>query len=310
MARLYCAADGRERESAVKRRQADIRREGESVLIVKGKLISGPWRCDDCNAELNKGRTAYLHAAWPRHITEAMDEYDFAMERDFFALTGEDKMALYGAPWPGGTLAQMLGRSRVTAGLPPKRRVLSATELFMPKLVKGEEPEQDAAGDAEEEPEFYPTLALPPIYLLRTAEGCPECGRAMYVHTLGCHAFRPDDDPRPIEVFHFLHQIESVPEEVMDLLKAKCPGYTLDTTREGERPYLMDHCACGAKLDDDYLHGDVGAAFFPDTPEGYGNIKLFLLPIDEAIPVTSSWTIGGDEYLDFDEVQEWQAMDA
>ena len=27
-------------------------------------------------------------------------------------------------------------------------------------------------------------------------------------------------------------------------------------------------------------------------------MKLFRLPIDEAIPVTSSWTIGGDEYLD------------
>ena len=110
----------RMRRRAVKRRQADIRRDGESVLIVKGKLISGPWRCDSCNAELHKGCTAYLYAAYPRHITEAMDEYGFEMERDYFTLTGEDRIALYGTAWPGGTLAQMLGRSRVTAGLPPK----------------------------------------------------------------------------------------------------------------------------------------------------------------------------------------------
>ena len=121
MARLYCTTHGRECESAVKRRQADIRREGESVLIVKGKLISGPWRCDSCNAELNEGATAYLYAAYPRDITEAMDEYGFEMERDYFKLTGEDRMALYGAAWPGGPIAHMLGRSRVTAGLPPKR---------------------------------------------------------------------------------------------------------------------------------------------------------------------------------------------
>src|SRR5262249_37721608 len=160
--------------------------------------------------------------------------YDFTMERDYFALTGEDRMTLYGATWPGGTVAQMLGRSRVTAGRPRKRRALSATELFMSKpTVAGEsEPEY---GDDGEEPEIYPTLALPPIYLLRTAGRCPECGRAMHVHTLGCHAWRPHDDPRPIEVFHFLHQIERVPEEVIAMLKAKCPGYTFDTTREGEK---------------------------------------------------------------------------
>src|SRR5262249_51307118 len=159
-----CAADGRERESAVKRRQADIRREGESVLIVKGKLISGPWRCDHCNSELNEGGTAYLHAAYPRHLTEAMDEYGFEMERHYFALTGEDRMALYGAAWPGGPIAKMLGRSRVTAGLPPRRRAHSATELLLPKPMSAERSDGNDDGE-EEEPELYPTLALPPIYV-------------------------------------------------------------------------------------------------------------------------------------------------
>ena len=312
MAWLYCAAHGRECESAVKRRQADIRRDGESVLIVKGKLISGPWRCDSCNAELHKGCTAYLYAAYPRHITEAMDEYGFEMERDYFTLTGEDRIALYGTAWPGGTLAQMLGRSRVTAGLPPKPpgavgdRAVHA-EAIRPGTGIGHRRHRRGgrrgAGDV-------PDAGLPPIYLLRTAGSCPECGDAMHVYTLGCHAFRPDDDPRPIDVFHFLRRIESVPEEVTKLLAARCPGYTPDRTREGEKPYLMNHCVCGAKLDDDFLHGDVGAAFYPDTPERYGNIKLVLLPIDEAIPVTSSWTIGGDEYLKFDAVEDWQALDA
>jgi hypothetical protein len=309
MAWLYCAAHGREHESAVKRRQADIRREGESVLIVKGKLISGPWRCDSCNAELNEGAPPYLYAAYPRDITEAMDEYGFEMERDYFKLSGEDRMALYGAAWPGGPVAHMLGRSRVTAGLPPRRRAISATELLMPKPMSAEEREPDY-DEKDEEPEIYSTLALPPIYVLRTAERCPDCGRAMHVYTLGCHAFRHDDDPYPVNVFHFLRRIERVPEKLTAMLKAKCTGYTLDTTREGETPYLMNHCTCGAKLDDDYLHGDVGAAFFPDMAYGYEAMKLFRLPIGDAIPVTSSWTIGGDERLDFEAVEEWEALDA
>lgn len=107
---LLCAEHGRECESGVQSRQDKIRREGESVLIVKGRLISGPWRCDDCNAELKKGATAWLYVPYPRGITERMDDYDFGMERDYFALTGKDRVALYGAPWPGGTVGQMLHR--------------------------------------------------------------------------------------------------------------------------------------------------------------------------------------------------------
>jgi hypothetical protein len=116
MAWLLCATHGRECESGVKSRQENIRREGESVLIVKGKLISGPWRCDDCNAVLKKGATAYLYAPYPRYITEAMDEYDFAMERDYFALGQGDALTLYGTPWPCGDIADLLHRQQEQEG--------------------------------------------------------------------------------------------------------------------------------------------------------------------------------------------------
>jgi hypothetical protein len=72
---------------------------------------------------------------------------------------------------------------------------------------------------------------------------------------------------------------------VTRLLKTRCPGFYLNSEDGGyPKPYLMNHCQCGAKLDDDFLHGDVGAAFFPDVPEGYRNIKPFLLPFDEPGP--------------------------
>jgi hypothetical protein len=95
---------------------------------------------------------------------------------------------------------------------------------------------------------------------------------------------------------------------MLNLLKDRCPSYFFDWEEEGEaRRYLMNHCRCGHKLDDDYLHGDVGAAFWPDTPEGYGNFKLFRLPIAEAIPVECSTILGGGEYLDFDHAELWRA---
>jgi hypothetical protein len=77
---------------------------------------------------------------------------------------------------------------------------LTATELFMPRPDAQERvPVEGGYGD-DDEPEIYPTLALPPLYLLRIAERCPECHQAMHVYALGCHAFRHDDGPDPVDV--------------------------------------------------------------------------------------------------------------
>jgi hypothetical protein len=169
----------------------------------------------------------------------------------------------------------------------------------------------DAARDDDDDDDHFGRahitwFAAPPLYVLRTTESCPACRTLMHVYTLGCAGYRDRRDPEPTWLFHFLRRIESLPEPVLKRLKAKCGGYFLDR-EEGsdEIPYLMNHCRCGARLDDDYLHGDVGAAFWPDTPGGYADLKLFLLPIDEPIPIVSSFSIGGDEFLDFDQAGKW-----
>jgi hypothetical protein len=159
--------------------------------------------------------------------------------------------------------------------------------------------------DDYEEEELGPSLAMPPLYVLRTAARCPECGQLQHVYTLGCAAFHDADELRPIEQFHFLRLIRSVPRTVINLLKDRCPGYYLDQEEPGATPYLINHCQCRQRLDDDYLHGDIGAAFWPDTPDGYRRFKLLRLPIDEAIPVECSCMVGGGEELDFAKAEPW-----
>jgi hypothetical protein len=109
MAWLYCSVHGRGQENFTIARQADYRQEGESVLIAHGTLTSGGWHCDRCNARLRRGDPATLMTAFPRYITEAMDEYDFASERRYFELAKVD-VKRYGASWPGGEPAPMLLR--------------------------------------------------------------------------------------------------------------------------------------------------------------------------------------------------------
>jgi hypothetical protein len=164
----------------------------------------------------------------------------------------------------------------------------------------------EAANDDDQEEDYGPALAYPPLYVLRTATYCPECGQTQHVYALGCVAYRDaEDDGEPVDDFHFLSRVESVPPPLFALLKAKLPSFYPDHTEEGEKPYLMNHCPCGAKLDDDFVTGDVGAAFWPDTPDGFGDFRLLRLPVEEPLPIVSSFTIGGGEFLDFANSWSW-----
>jgi hypothetical protein len=159
--------------------------------------------------------------------------------------------------------------------------------------------------ESDQDQELGPSLALPPLYVLRTAAYCPECYQAQHVYMLGCVAFHDAEDRHQVDEFHFLRRIESLPQPILALLKTKLTSYYLDRTEEKEPLYLMNHCQCGAKLDDDFVCGDVGAAFWPDTPEGYGDFRLLRLSVEGPIPIRCSCGIGGGEYLNFAKTWAW-----
>lgn len=114
MPTLYCETHGGKHQARVGGQSTLYRDEGESVLIVTGRLASGPWRCDDggCRARLRTGDAATLLTSFPRWITESMYDYDFEHERRYFAMRGAETMTVYGAAWPGGDVTALLGRQR------------------------------------------------------------------------------------------------------------------------------------------------------------------------------------------------------
>ena len=152
--------------------------------------------------------------------------------------------------------------------------------------------DDDNKGDAED---TGPSLARS-LSVLRTATRCPECGRPTRVYALGCDSYKDAEYLEFLEQFHFLHHIRSLPADFLLQLRTICPGYRLDTGKDS-KTWLMNHCGCGARLSDDYLHGDVGAAFNPGTPEGFAYIKIIRRFNAPDLPVESSWTLGGGEYL-------------
>jgi hypothetical protein len=159
----------------------------------------------------------------------------------------------------------------------------------MARAVVDDKDDEDDGGD------FGPALARS-VSVLRTATRCPECGRPTRVYALGCDAYKDAEDREFLDQFHFLHHVKSLPAEFLLSLRTICPGYRLDTGARSET-YLMNHCGCGAKLSDDYLHGDAGAAFNPGTPDGFAYVKIIRRFDAQDIPIEASWTIDGGEFL-------------
>jgi hypothetical protein len=98
---LFCKQHGKEHVARSKEEQDNYRLLGETVLIVRGTLISGPWRCDRCNAPLKRRQKAWLVTAFPRHFAEDLEAYDYAYERQYFRID-KAEVKVYGADPPGG----------------------------------------------------------------------------------------------------------------------------------------------------------------------------------------------------------------
>jgi len=100
MPRLYCDEHGKEHESRCQEEQENYRWFGETILIVRGRLKSGPWTCDRCNAPLKQNHKAWLVTAFPRSMS-SMRDYDFAQEREYFNMKRAE-VKVYGAASSGG----------------------------------------------------------------------------------------------------------------------------------------------------------------------------------------------------------------
>lgn len=93
---LFCKRHGRQHEASSRGSQEEYQQIGETVVIVSGTLISGPWQCDRCNAALNKGDAAYLVAAYPSHYADELAAYDYGYERRYFQVE-KATVKVYGA---------------------------------------------------------------------------------------------------------------------------------------------------------------------------------------------------------------------
>ena len=84
-----------------------------------------------------------------------------------------------------------------------------------------------------------------------------------------------------------LSELESLPDAIMEEMRAWAPGFRADENFTAGIAYLMNHCGCGAKLGDHYLHSEPDGPFF-----GMETAGLKANIVDRALVVGASYSEG------------------
>jgi hypothetical protein len=154
--------------------------------------------------------------------------------------------------------------------------------------------------------------AIPPLFMLRAGERCPQCGKTTNVFALLSSGLYDGVEDHTFNDFILLKDIEYLPKSLLAVLTEHCTGWRFNQEEPSEPPCLMNHCLrCEAKLTDSYTHAEPGAAFYPTSPDECWNISAFLLPVEGDISVICGWSSGGlTDWLDYDQAKPWEALAA
>jgi hypothetical protein len=165
------------------------------------------------------------------------------------------------------------------------------------------------------------STAHPPLYLLRTTDSCPGCGKPTPVYALLASSFY-DGYERGTYDNAILEYIERLPKPFLRRLQERCPTWGFDredssVTRYAMNPgatYLINHCQhCEVPLPDFYLFGEPGSPFFPTDEDECENIGVYLLPEEEDISLVAASIVdagGLTDWLNYDNAKPWEELPA
>lgn len=117
------------------------------------------------------------------------------------------------------------------------------------------------------------TFAYTPIYLVKSADTCWKCGNRADVFCLASDGFESEGYFYE-GLFVTYGYLESIPKNLLQYFRENCPSYYPDYSKTTNNSYCMNHCSCGAKLGDFYLHSEPGGGFFPTNEKRAKEIVL------------------------------------
>lgn len=121
------------------------------------------------------------------------------------------------------------------------------------------------------------SYALGRLYLVQASERCWRCATATSVYCLASDGFESEGFFCENE-FTTWGYLNKVPSFLNEHFGQHCPSYFHDYSKKAGGAYCMNHCECGAKLGDFYLHNEPGGGFFQVCEKQASNVLITGVP--------------------------------
>lgn len=143
---------------------------------------------------------------------------------------------------------------------------------------------------------------LPKIYLLKAYRSCYMCNNLSEVFCFASDGLiDPSEEFYDYDMKHnifLIYNLTSVPNDIDLFLKKHAPRYYFDYTKQSDSSYYVNHCSCGAKHGDFYLHNEPGGSFFlMSEEEAYKNVTKYLIYSSIPIKVNASYSFQDPDFI-------------
>ncbi len=128
------------------------------------------------------------------------------------------------------------------------------------------------------------------------------CGKKAEVFCLASAGF-VEDDWRLDEFTHFSN-VTALPDSLKVILKKQAPRYYLDYTRQRGSCYFMNHCRCGTKLADFYLHNNPEGAFYPVSEQQAKQLILCEMELSETVEIAATIVVNDIDLIEVNAKRE------
>lgn len=131
---------------------------------------------------------------------------------------------------------------------------------------------------------------IAPVFLVTSDTLCTRCHEIAPVVALAASGVERHETGTTIDGFAVCCWMTWLSPPLADVLSERAPSFVLDWCVADGSCYYLNHCACGAVLDEFDLHEEPESEFFPMEPEACASMRLIPLPSLDDLSVAGSWS--------------------
>jgi len=132
-----------------------------------------------------------------------------------------------------------------------------------------------------------------PVFVAESRASCGSCKNETPVIALAVEMLDETGEP----YLTLLHALEELPPDMSNLLGSYYPFFKKGLSKFEARECMMNHCRCGALLEDFVLQSEPDESFFPTSPEEAMKILLRRVPTSGCVVLKAECSVSTEDFI-------------